>query len=48
MLAGGLTPETVADAVAMTGARQVDVSTGIETAPGEKDADLIRAFLAAA
>lgn len=44
MLAGGLTPETVADAIAMTGAGQVDVSSGVESAPGEKDADLIRAF----
>jgi phosphoribosylanthranilate isomerase len=47
MLAGGLTPENVAEAVALTGARQVDVSSGVETAPGVKDAGLIREFLAA-
>ncbi|WP_170761588.1 phosphoribosylanthranilate isomerase [Ruegeria lacuscaerulensis] len=45
MLAGGLTPENVAEAVCMTGARQVDVSSGVETAPGAKDLDLIRAFV---
>jgi phosphoribosylanthranilate isomerase len=48
MLAGGLTPETVAQAIAMTGARQVDVSSGVESAPGVKDAGLIRAFVRAA
>ena len=47
MLAGGLTPGTAADAVARTGARQLDVSSGVESAPGRKDPDLIRAFLAA-
>ncbi|MEM8730328.1 MAG: phosphoribosylanthranilate isomerase [Pseudomonadota bacterium] len=44
MLAGGLTPENVAQAVALTGARQVDVSTGIERSRGEKDAALISSF----
>ena len=48
MLAGGLTPDNVADAIRLTGARQVDVSTGVETAPGQKDDQLIEAFLAAA
>jgi phosphoribosylanthranilate isomerase len=48
MLAGGLTPANVAEAAARTGARQVDVSSGVETAPGIKDDALIRAFIAAA
>ena len=48
MLAGGLTPENVAEAIRLTGARQVDVSSGVETAPGVKDAGLVRAFVAAA
>ena len=48
MLAGGLTPVNVAEAIRLTGARQVDVSSGVETAPGVKDAGLIQAFIAAA
>jgi len=48
MLAGGLTPENVAEAARMTGARQVDVSSGVEQAPGEKSAEKIAAFAAAA
>ena len=48
MLAGGLTPENVRLAIELTGARQVDVSSGVETAPGVKDAELIAAFVRAA
>jgi phosphoribosylanthranilate isomerase len=48
MLAGGLTPGNVAEAIRLTGARQVDVSSGVEIAPGVKDEALIRAFIAAA
>ena len=48
MLAGGLTPENVAEALRMTGANQVDVSSGVEVAPGQKDPTLIRSFVAAA
>lgn len=48
MLAGGLTPDNVAQAIAMTGANQVDVSSGVESAPGVKDSALIRAFVASA
>lgn len=48
MLAGGLTPDNVAEAIRRTGAPQVDVSSGVERAPGEKDAALIAAFCAAA
>ena len=48
MLAGGLTPDTVAEAIRLTGARQVDVSSGVEDAPGRKSAAAIAAFVAAA
>lgn len=47
MLAGGLTPQNVHLAVQMTGARQVDVSSGVEGGVGVKDADRIQAFGAA-
>jgi len=45
MLAGGLTPDNVAEAVALTGATNVDVSTGVESAPGEKDSARIAVFI---
>ena len=48
MLAGGLTPANVAEAVRLTGARQVDVSSGVESAPGVKDGVAIAAFVEAA
>jgi phosphoribosylanthranilate isomerase len=48
MLAGGLTPGNVGEAIRLTGARAVDVSSGVESRPGEKDPDLIRRFIQAA
>lgn len=46
-LSGGLHPGNVGDALARTGAALVDVSSGVESAPGEKDAGLVRDFVAA-
>jgi phosphoribosylanthranilate isomerase len=48
LLSGGLTAGNLAEAVAVTGAAIVDVSSGVETAPGVKDPALIAAFIAAA
>lgn len=48
MLAGGLTPENVAEAIGLTGATGVDVSSGVESVPGEKDPAKLAAFIAAA
>ena len=48
MLSGGLNADNVAAALDITRAAGVDVSSGVETAPGRKDPDLIRAFVAAA
>ena len=48
MLAGGLNPENVAEAIRVTGAPVVDVSSGVESAPGVKDIGLIRKFIEAA
>lgn len=46
-LAGGLNPGNVAEAVRVTGARAVDVSSGVEATRGVKSVELIRAFLGA-
>ena len=48
MLAGGLDPSNVSAAVRLTGAAQIDVSSGAESTPGIKDIERIRAFMKAA
>ncbi len=48
ILSGGLNPDNVANAIRVTGAAIVDVSSGVETAPGIKDLTLIRKFIEAA
>ncbi|HFB98330.1 MAG TPA: phosphoribosylanthranilate isomerase [Bryobacterales bacterium] len=48
MLAGGLTPENVGEAIRVTGAPMVDVSSGVERVRGVKDPERIRAFVRAA
>lgn len=48
VLAGGLTPDNVAEAIRATGVRGVDTASGVETAPGVKDPEKMRQFVAAA
>ena len=48
LLAGGLTPENVAEAIRCTGAAEVDVSSGVEALPGVKDLAKVDAFIRAA
>lgn len=48
MLAGGLTVDNVAEAIRLTGAKQVDLASAVESSPGRKDPAKMRAFIAAA
>jgi phosphoribosylanthranilate isomerase len=45
MLSGGLNAENVTEAVEITNAKMVDVSSGVETAPGQKSLELMEEFL---
>jgi phosphoribosylanthranilate isomerase len=47
VLAGGLTPENVAEAIRVSSAPMVDVSSGVEDGPGIKNVEEIRAFIEA-
>jgi phosphoribosylanthranilate isomerase len=48
VLSGGLTLENVSAAIALTGATEVDVSSGVESSPGVKDPAKVKAFIKAA
>jgi len=47
ILSGGLNPENIGEAIAATGARFIDVNSGVESAPGVKDHARLRAFVSA-